>query len=119
MLMAVNEIQSSKTEQIIALYCSAKFTATLFQFSQQSRLTNKENKTINAAENSIKIVDNLAVSTVNSGYINKGVVTRYHYLSFIINGLWYLSQFHQHQQEKYKKLANNQFSLLAEHYPET
>ena len=119
MLMAVNEIQSSKTEQIIALYCQLSSRPHSSNTLQQSRLTNKENKTINAAENSMEIVDNLAVSTVNSGYINKRLVTRYRYLGFIINGLWYLAQFYQHQREKYKKLANNQFSLLAEHYPET
>lgn len=119
MLMAVNEIQSSKTEQIIALYCQLSSRPHSSNTLQQSRLTNKENKTINTAENSMEIVDNLTVCIVDSGNINSVAVTRYEFLSFIINGLWYLIQFHQHQQEKYKKLANNQFLLLTERYPET
>ncbi len=107
MLMAVNEIQSSKTEQIIALYCQLSSQLHYSNSPQLSRLTNEENNTINAAENCMEIVDNLTVSTVDSGWINRLLVTCCGNLSLVINGLWYLSQFCQHRQEKYKKLAFN------------
>ena len=112
MLMAVNEIESNKIAQVIALYSQHNAQQILRQ--QSGPLMSK-----NHADKAVKIVDNLPDMTKNMDNICKHLVTRYYCLSLIINGLWYLLQYQQRNEEKYKKLANKQFLLLANRYPET
>lgn len=126
MLMAVNEFQSNKTEQITTLYSELSSLSNI-EFNPYSSLKNTElNRPVNrnlqppkTAKSTIEIVDNLAGNATDSGCIDNHLVTRYYDLSLVINALWYFCRFNQHKHKKYQKLANKQFSLLTKHYPET
>jgi thiamine kinase-like enzyme len=123
MLMAVNEIEASKTERVIAEYCHQRTqdnVVTEPQSVNQQYLQNIDSLPCeNQAEKAPEIVDNLPVKTQVSADLSKILVTCYYDLSLIINSLWYLSQYQQRKVEKYKKLANKQYSLLAIRYPKT
>ena len=108
MMMAVNEIESSKIEWVTSQYAA----------QQYSRSSN-DIYTGNQQGNHTEIVDNLEQMMALPRNITTYHVTRYYVLSLIINGLWYLSKYQQYQGEKYRKLANKQFSLLVKQYPET
>jgi thiamine kinase-like enzyme len=112
MMMAVNEIESSKIEWLITQYATQQYHQ---QYSRSSSDTYTDNKKINHTE----IVDNLETMISLPRNIITCYVTRYYVLSLIINGLWYFSKYQQCQAEKYKELANKQFSLLRKLYPET
>jgi thiamine kinase-like enzyme len=123
MLMAVNEIEASKTERAIAEYCHQRTqdnVVTEPQSVNQQYLQNIDSLPCkNQAEKAPEIVDNSPMKTEVSVDLSKVLVTCYYDLSLIINGLWYLSQYQQRKVEKYKKLANKQYSLLSIRYPKT
>ena len=112
MMMAVNEIENSKIEWVTTQY-------TAQQNRQQYSRSSSDIYTDNQQENHTEIVDNLEQMMTFPRNITTDQVTRYYALSLIINGLWYFSKYQQYQDEKYKELANKQFSLLVKQHPET
>lgn len=108
MMMAVNEIENSKIEWVTTQYAA-----------QQNRQQYSRSSSDNQQENHTEIVDNLEQMMTLPRNISTELVTRYFALSLIINGLWYFSKYQQYQDEKYKELANKQFSLLVKQHPET
>jgi thiamine kinase-like enzyme len=112
MMMAVNEIKISKVKWVVAQYSEQQ------KNQQYSPCISKTDRGYQQ-ENQPVIVDNIANTMDVLGNTATSKVTRYYYLSLIINGLWYLSQYQQRKLEKYKNLANKQFSLLVIQYPET
>ena len=107
-MMAVNEIENSKIEWVTTQYAA-----------QQNRQQYSRSSSDNQQENHTEIVDNLEQMMTLPRNITTCRVTRYYALSLIINGLWYLSKCQYFQSEKYKELANKQFSLLVKQHPET
>lgn len=112
MMMAVNEIENSNIEWVITQY-------TAEQNRQQYSRSSSDIYPDNQQENHTGIVDNLEQMMTLPRNITTGQVTRYYSLSLIINGLWYFSKYQQYQDEKYRELANKQFSLLVKQHPET
>ncbi|WP_085297431.1 phosphotransferase [Cognaticolwellia mytili] len=112
MMMAVNEIEVSKTKWVITQYTAEQNRQ---QYSRSSSDICPDNQQANHSE----IVDNLEQMMTFPREIIAKMVTCYYILSLIINGLWYLFKFHKCQGEKYKELANKQFLLLAKQHPET
>ncbi len=112
MLMAVNEIENSKIKWVIAQYSDQQSNQQYWQSISETYIDNQQG-------NHTEIVDNLEQMMTLSRNITTYRVTRYYALSLIINGLWYLSKYQYFQSEKYKELANKQFSLLVKQHPET
>ena len=112
MMMAVNEIENSNIEWVITQY-------TAEQNRQQYSRSSSDIYPDNQQENHTGIVDNLEQMMTLPRNITTGQVTCYYSLSLIINGLWYFSKYQQYQDEKYRELANKQFSLLVKQHPET
>jgi len=112
MMMAVNEIENSKIEWVKTQY-------TAQQNRQQYSRSSSDIYTDNQQENHTVIVDNLEQMMTFPRNITIGTVMRYYVLSLIINGLWYFSKYQHFQGEKYRELANKQFSLLVKQHPET
>ncbi len=99
MLMAVNGICLSNIEIIRRLYLRASVA-------------------LNQQKNSLKIVDNAPDNIKINDDLSLGLVTCYHNLSLLINGLWYMSQYQCREQLKYKTMAHKQLMLLEKRYPE-
>ncbi len=112
MLMAVNEIENSKIEWVIAQYSDQQSNQQYWQSISETYIDNQQ-------VNHTEIVDNLDKMMTLSSNSATTLVTRYYALSLIINGLWYFSKYQQYKAKKYKELANKQFSLLKKQYPET
>jgi len=55
---------------------------------------------------------NTGLSSYLEHELDVSLVTRYLYFSYLINGLWYLEQFHLTLDNNFEKLAKKQFSLL-------
>ncbi|MGB1263770.1 MAG: phosphotransferase [Cognaticolwellia sp.] len=97
MLMAVNAIDVSEVSTIVSLYLQAC-------------------KALERTEHPFNIVDNLAPNSEYVGNISPLMVTCYHELSLLINGLWYLSQCRSKKHSNYLLLAIKQLTLLASRY---
>ena len=102
MMMAVNEIDVSEIETVMATYTGHQRT-----FEQ-----------VRQTEELIEIIDELPDSLQTTHMPSSHMTKRYYILSLIINGLWYLSQYKQRWEGKYKVLAQQQFSLLARCCPD-
>jgi len=100
MLMAVNDIDYRKIEMINLCY-------------QQALIS------LNQSENTLKIDGNLTNKVPELVGISMELITRYLDLSFLINGLWYFSQYQARKQLKYKTLAIKQLKALAIRHPQT
>lgn len=107
MLMAVNELDSSKVSMINLRYIKAR-----------NNISKHEVEQVNRPEKSTVIVDNLLGVTMVNANPSNDMVTCYYYLCLTINGLWYFSQYQHRKVVKYQTLAIKQLDLLAIRYPQ-
>ena len=105
MMMAVNGIDISMTEVVTSLY------------SQHQQLVHQECSQLNSQfKVGEEITKNYLPLEMLPIDLSIKLVMRYYYLSLLINGAWYLSQYRQQKGAKYKVLAQQQFLLLSKKY---
>lgn len=104
MMMAVNEIDLSMLEIVSRFYVKHRLSKQHCYQSLPHFI-----KTGQTTHNSLD-------SDLEYNVLSIKLVTRYYYMSLLINALWYFSQYRQSKEKKYKTLAQQQFIVLSKHY---
>ena len=59
----------------------------------------------------------LSATNMKNVKLDDRLVTRYYFLSLLINGLWYYIAYINNNNEKYYRLQQKQFTILSDYYP--